>query len=95
MASCPLGHKCSDCLWLVHLRGQHPQSGQEVDQQQCAITWLPLLLIENARKQNETAAVLESFRNEMVRGNETLEGALLEAARGFPPDDYAPRLPKA
>jgi hypothetical protein len=57
-----------------------PQSGQEVDQENCAIAWLPLLLVENSQQQRQTAAAVESFRNEMVEGNNVLAQDLLRVA---------------
>ncbi len=77
--TCPLGHECHRCHWQVKLRGQNPQTGQEIDTEQCAIAWLPMLLIENAGLQRGTAAAVESFRNEMVNGNEVL-GMLMHSA---------------
>lgn len=64
--SCPLGHTCDKCLWKVRLRGMNPQSGQEVDSDGCAIAFLPILLIENSQRQNQTAAAVESTRNAVV-----------------------------
>jgi hypothetical protein len=74
--SCPLGHKCEEtrddvthrCAWFTQLRGQNPQSGQEIDERACAISWLPLLLIENANTNRGTSAAVESFRNSVERG---------------------------
>lgn len=40
-----------------------------MDTEDCAIAWLPVLLIENSQQQRSTGAAVESFRNEMVRGN--------------------------
>lgn len=34
------------------------------------MTWLPVLLIENANTSRSTAAAVESFRNSMVKANE-------------------------
>ena len=48
MRTCPLGHTCSECRWHIRLRGTNPQTGQEVDSEDCAIAWLPTLLVENA-----------------------------------------------
>lgn len=75
--SCPLGHKCEEaregavhrCAWFVKLRGQNPQTGEEIDEHGCAMTWLPVLLVENARVSRGTSAAVESFRNEMVDAN--------------------------
>jgi hypothetical protein len=74
--SCPLGHECHRCLWLVKLRGTHPQTGQEVDREECAMTTIPLLLLENSRQQLSTGAAVENFRNEMVKGNAAFLGML-------------------
>lgn len=70
---CPLVKK--DCLglqcaWFIQLRGSHPQTGEPVDEWGCAMTWMPLLTIENSKEQRQTGAAVESFRNEMVKANE-------------------------
>lgn len=58
------------CSWFTQLRGKNPQTGAEVDEWGCAITWLPMLLIENSQQQRQTGAAVESFRNEMVKAND-------------------------
>lgn len=75
--SCPLGHKCEEakggeihrCAWFVKLAGQNPMTGEQVDEQGCAMSWMPVLLVENSRTNRGTSAAVESFRNEMVRAN--------------------------
>ena len=72
---CPLHRKscdkvCSTCPWWSQVRGLDPQTGQEVDDWQCAIGWLPMLLIENSQQTRQSGAAIESFRNQMVRDNE-------------------------
>ena len=32
----------------------------------CAVTWLPMLMIENSQQQRQTGAAVESFRNETL-----------------------------
>ena len=69
---CPLIKKdCiqTKCAWFTQVRGTHPQTGQEVDEWGCAISWMPVLLIENSQQQRQTGAAVESFRNEMVDSN--------------------------
>lgn len=68
------------CAWFIQVRGHHPNTGQEVDNWGCAMAWLPVLTIENSQQQRQTAAAVESFRNEMVRANETGQRVLLAAA---------------
>ena len=66
---CPLiGEDCRglECSWYTQIRGQNPQTGKDVDEWGCAVTWLPVLLIENSQMQRQTGAAVESFRNESV-----------------------------
>ncbi len=77
---CPLVKKdCIglQCAWFTQVRGHNPNTGKEVDEWACAITWLPVLLIENSQQQRSTGAAVESFRNEMVKANESSQQALL------------------
>lgn len=69
MKTCPLGHTCAECHWHIRLRGQNPQTGGEIDQDGCAMAWIPILLVENSQQQRQTAGAVESFRNEMAKGN--------------------------
>lgn len=68
---------CHRCAFFTHVRGNHPQTGQEIDHWACAIEWLPTLLIENAQQSRQTGAAVESFRNEMVRSNHVTLQALI------------------
>jgi len=88
---CPLlkkdcvGIKCS---WFTQVRGTNPNTGQEIDEWNCAITWLPVLLIENSQQQRQTGAAVESFRNEMVKANEVGQQILLETVSKSPKITY-------
>lgn len=80
---CPLVKKeCIglQCSWFTQVRGTNPNTGQEVDEWACAIAWLPILLIENSQQQRSTGTAVESFRNEMVKANESATQALLATA---------------
>jgi hypothetical protein len=77
---CPLiKDECKElgCSWFTQLRGTNPQTGKEVDEWGCAVTWLPMLMIENSQMQRQTGAAVESFRNEMVKANDTSRQVLL------------------
>jgi len=82
--NCPLDsfNPCrqTDCAWFTQVRGMNPNTGAEVDEWGCAITWIPLLTIENSQQQRQTGAAVESFRNEMVKANEVGQRVLLAAA---------------
>jgi hypothetical protein len=69
------------CNWFTQVRGVNPNTGKEVDEWSCAITWFPILLIENSQQQRQTGAAVESFRNEMVDANEKSQKVLLAAAQ--------------
>ena len=79
---CPLLRKnCigSKCAWHTKVRGTNPNTGQEVDDPGCAVAFMPMLLIENAKQQRSTAAATESFRNEMTKAHQS-DQQLLQAA---------------
>jgi hypothetical protein len=85
--TCPLGSKCEEikdgaihrCAWYTKLAGTNPNTGESVDEHGCAITWLPMLTIENSMQQRSTSAAVESFRNEMVQNSEINQQILLAA----------------
>lgn len=80
-ANCPLdGFKpCRqlECAWFMKIRGNNPNTGEEVDEYGCSMAWLPMLMIENSQQQRSTGAAVESFRNEMVKANETSQHVLM------------------
>lgn len=82
--NCPLNNfepcKKLECTWFIQLRGQNPNTGQEIDKWGCSITFLPMLMVENSQQQRQTGAAVESFRNEMVKSNELNTKVMLEAA---------------
>jgi len=79
-ANCPLdGFKpCRqlDCAWFMKVRGNNPNTGEEIDDYGCAIAWMPVLMIENSQQQRQTGAAVESFRNEMVKANDVSQQVL-------------------
>ena len=63
---CPLLQKeCIglQCAWITQIRGNDPQTGKEIDEWDCAVKWMPMLLIENSQQQRQTGAAVESCRN--------------------------------
>lgn len=81
---CPLLKKdCVglQCAWFMLVRGKHPQTGQDVDEWGCAMTWLPVLLIENSQQQRQTGAAVESFRNEVIKSAEEATQRMLNSAQ--------------
>jgi hypothetical protein len=73
---CPLiGEECMKlkCEWFTQMRGTNPQTGEDIDEWGCAVTWLPMLLIENSQQQRQTGAAVESFRNETIKVSQLLK----------------------
>ena len=65
---CPfLGKSCikEKCkLWIL-LLGENPQTREPINTFDCAISWLPVLLVENRQALNGSQVSFESFRNEI------------------------------
>lgn len=73
MKLCPFLKKACvehQCKMYVHLTGTNPQTGQSVDEFDCSLAWLPILLVEGAKETRQAAGAIESFRNEMVEANQ-------------------------
>lgn len=93
---CPLWRKpmkqvCHTCEWWTHLRGKHPQGEGEIDSWNCAIAWLPILMVENSQRQVQTAASVDKMTNVMQStGDEAtalraeLVGRVMKTALGAP-----------
>jgi len=79
------------CAWYTRVQGYDVNSGAQVDSYECAISWLPMLLIENSGQQRSTGAAVESFRNEMVKSNEQSQQLLLATA-GIMQNEDQPKL---
>ncbi len=84
---CPLRSECEfikdnalvECAWLVRITGTQPD-GKEVEEKKCAMSWLPIIMLENAQTNRGQTSALESFRNETVKSqnkfNEIMNGAV-------------------
>ena len=91
---CPLIKKdCIglQCSWFTQIRGMNPNTGEPVDEWGCAITWMPTLMIENSQQQRSTSASVESFRNEVVKGNQENQQLYIQALqKGVVPATITP-----
>lgn len=92
--TCPLGSKCEEigngkikrCAWFIKVQGKNPNTGETLDEWGCSMAWLPLLAIENGNQQRSTSAAVESFRNEMVKSNQTSQKLLMATVQGARPE---------
>lgn len=68
------------CRFWITVQGQNPQTGEVVNNGDCAMAWMPVLMIENSKVNRETGAAIESMRNENVNTGQQITSALLVAA---------------
>lgn len=98
---CPLLKKqCIglECAWYTKVAGYDTNTGREVEEWQCAVAWMPLLMIENSGQQRQTGAAVESFRNEMVKAqhasHELFANAISSSNQSDKLIDVSPQKPK-
>lgn len=66
------------CKQWTSILGTHPQTNAPMNMQDCAIKWLPVLMIDTSKEVRQAAAAVESFRNESVKGTLAIENGLRE-----------------
>jgi hypothetical protein len=71
-----------DCHLWTHIIGRNPQTGAEMDRWDCAISWLPVLLVENAGEQRKTQASIQHLNNQLHVTFATLSGRRIPALSG-------------
>ena len=72
--TCPLGSECETikdnkihrCRWLTSMAGKNPNTGEDIHSRDCAMTYLPILMINTANEARKSTAATESFRNAVV-----------------------------
>ena len=73
---CPLGSTCEEavdgvikrCAWYTKMVGLDPNTGKEVDDWACSMSWMPMLQVEMSKTNRGQTEALESLRNETVKG---------------------------
>lgn len=89
---CPLGKVCRSikdgkimqCEWFVGLAGTDHNTGEQVDQESCAVRWLPVLLCEVTGATWANKKAVEGLHHEIVTEKATRElvkHRLMEADR--------------
>jgi hypothetical protein len=86
---CPLHNKdvsevCHKCPWFTRIVGKNPQSEEMVDNWHCAITVLPMLLVENAQVGRQTGAAVETMRNDVVASATEMIGVAIQMSNARP-----------
>ena len=93
---CPLiKKKCKEhgCKFFIQVYGKDPQTGLDINGWDCAITWLPTLLIEGSQQTRQAGAAIESFRNEVVKTQSLIDisGAQVEQIENQQTDNNTPK----
>ena len=84
---CPLWRKschkvCHTCKWYNLVRGKHPQTNEDVDRWDCAMSLLPMLQIENAMVGRQTTASVDAMRQEVRQSSDqAMAGAIAQLNR--------------
>lgn len=69
------------CRFWVTVHGKNPQTGETINNGDCTLAWMPVLLIENSKVNRETGAAIESMRNESVTTGQQITSALEKATK--------------
>ncbi len=56
----------------MHIAGKDPQSHKQMDESRCAMAWVPILLVENARTNRGQTQAIEMLRNIVAEGNQVV-----------------------
>lgn len=67
------------CAWFTQVRGTNPNTGEQIDEWECAINWIPLLVMENTQQERQAGAAIESMRNEIVQSNKENQNLYISA----------------
>ena len=67
-ADCPMWQapcKKEKCRWWKHIAGENPNTGEQINAGDCAIAFLPFLLIENTQQARQAGASSDKVANEV------------------------------
>lgn len=81
---CPfIGDSCIEhgCAFFTHLVGKNPQTGVDTDDWRCAITFIPVLLVENAGMVRKATASTDKVATEIRKQHISMLTALPDEAR--------------
>lgn len=72
---CPLWRKsrhkvCHTCAWWMQVIGKNPQTGHDVNQWNCAITFMPMLQIETTMAERHTTQTVDELRKEVKESHD-------------------------
>lgn len=90
---CPLIKK--DCVQMkcnlfIQIRGKNPNTGKDVDEWGCTVSWLPHLLIQTSQQTRQAGAATESFKNEFKKAAQATINTMVTIANHINPSNELP-----
>jgi CxxC motif-containing protein len=84
--TCPLGSKCEEikdnkmyrCAWYTCLQGKNPQSEEVINEWQCAMAWMPIMMVENAQQSRGVNQAITSMRDETIARQDLAIATMVE-----------------
>jgi hypothetical protein len=78
--SCPFGATCEKitsegidrCRLYICIAGENPQTGEKMEDWNCAFSWQPMLMIDQSRSVKGTQCATEELRNSVATGNQAM-----------------------
>ena len=66
---CPLHRKamakvCHTCPMWMAIKGKHPQTGEDLDDWNCALVWGPIIAVQQTKEAHTVSRELNIMRNE-------------------------------
>ncbi|RLC99051.1 MAG: hypothetical protein DRI46_10170 [Chloroflexi bacterium] len=66
-------------MWFVKIQGADPQTGDKIDEYNCAMSWQPILMVENSGQLRGVAVSVQSLRNETIKRQDVALGLVANA----------------
>ena len=72
---CPLHKKamskvCHTCPMWISVRGKNPQTGEDIDDWNCALAWSAILSVQTAKEAHMVSCEVNAMRNETKKAHD-------------------------
>ena len=91
---CPLGSVCDSidkergvikrCRWWTKVTGKHPQSEQDIEEWNCAMSWMPMMQVEVAQTNRSQSQAIEIQTKETLKRQDMLNVAVAQVVMNEP-----------
>lgn len=69
---CPFGKKCLECEWYVEMIYENAVTQEKKPEYHCAVSWIPLLMVEGTKVGIQQVRATEGLRNENANGQKLI-----------------------